>query len=64
MGSGEKDDAFVVFVKAEVEGSGAFVVWRLKRGDGQAKRGRERLAELGDGVKEGFEREEDRVGHF
>jgi hypothetical protein len=53
MGSGEKDDTIVVFAEAEIECAGALVVGRLERGDGEAERRRERLAELGDGVFEG-----------
>jgi len=53
VGSCEKDDAVVVFTEAEVEGAGAPVVGRLERGDGEAERGRERLAELGDGSRRG-----------
>lgn len=52
MGSGEKDDALVAAAEAEVEGARALVVGRLERGDGEAERGHEGLAELGDGVEE------------
>jgi hypothetical protein len=68
VGSGEKGDVIVVFAKAEVEGAGALVVGRIEWGDGEAERGRERLAELGDRVDEGIEGEElratNRVGHL
>jgi hypothetical protein len=53
--SDEKGDTTIVFARAEVEGTGALVVGRLERGDGEAERGRERLAEFGDGVDEGVE---------
>lgn len=48
MCSGEKGDAIVLFAKAEVESTGALVVLRLGRGDGEAEPGCERLAEVGD----------------
>jgi len=68
VGSGEKDDTVVVFTEAEVEGAGALVVGRLERGNREAECGRERLAELGDGVEERVEGEEfrttNRVGHL
>jgi hypothetical protein len=53
VGSGQKG-AVVVFAEAEVEGAGALVVGRLERGDGEAERGREWLAEVmgsGRGLK-------------
>lgn len=53
MGSSEKGEAVVVFSEAEVEAADALVVGRLEQGNGEAERGRERLAELGDGVDEG-----------
>jgi hypothetical protein len=58
VGSGEKDNAIVIFANTEVEGTSALIVGRLERGDGEAKCGCERLAELRDGVSEGVEREE------
>jgi hypothetical protein len=54
VGDGEKNDAVVVFSEAEVEGAGALVVGRLERGDGEAGRGREGLAGIGDEVDEGL----------
>jgi hypothetical protein len=68
VGSGEKDDTNVVFSETKVEGAGAFVVGCFERGDGDAERGHERLAELGDGVDEAVEGEElwasNIVGHL
>ena len=49
MDSGEKDDAVIAFVEAEVKGACALEVGRLERGNGESERERERLAELGDG---------------
>ena len=67
MGNGEKDNAVVVFAEAKVEGPGALVMGRPERGDGEAERGCERLAKLGDVVDDGVEGEElwaSRVGYL
>jgi len=64
VGSGEEGDAVVVTAEAEVERASALVVGRPERGDGEAERGREGLAELGDGVSEGVEGEELRATHI
>ena len=58
MGSSEKGEAVVVFAEAEVEAADALVEGRLEQGNAEAERGRERLAELGDGVDEGVKGEE------
>jgi len=58
VGSGEEGDAVIVTAEAEIERAGALIVGRLQRGDGEAERGREGLAELGDRVDEGVEGEE------
>jgi len=63
VGSGEEGDAVVVTAEAEIERAGALIVGRPERGDGEAERGREGLAELVDGVSEGVEREELRATH-
>ena len=63
MGSGEEGDAVIVTAEAEIERTGALIVGRLQRGDGEAERGREGLAELGDRVDEGVEGEELRATH-
>ena len=63
MGSSEENDAIVIFVKPEVEGTGSLKVGRLEWGNGEAKRGREGLAEVVDVVGEGVGGDELRAGH-
>jgi len=58
VGSSEEGDAVVVTVETEVERTGTLEVGRSEWGDGEAKRGCEGLAELGNEVDEGVEGEE------
>jgi len=57
VGASEEEDALAVGALAEVQGAGALVEGCLQRRDEEAERGREGLAEVGDRVVVGVERE-------
>ena len=55
MGSRQSEDVVTVIAAAEVKADGALIVGHLERRYIEAKGGRKRVAELGDGVNEGIE---------